>query len=606
MFGSYLGSIGRPRPEGWGLGRDGNYSWTFAGHAAAVELTADPCCAQVFTWDSLSLLVRGYARPAGSTEPLDLEGLAEGIRCHYLESGDLAVDGLDGSFTLALLDGQAGRAVLYRNLVGAGFTYYHADGDRLLFGSNLADLVDVAGDQPRANRSILPTFFLYRWTPGRETLFAGWYRLLPGEQVCWDAQGLTRRQRHTFADLRDNSFSGDAVERVEATMAAVLTDGARLRPRAANLLSGGIDSSYLQTVWNRTAAVDGPAWSFAVCVDHPRSWADTDYSVTASRILGTRHTLVPADGLFADYLLETLASTGEPPNHVQTAYFGHLARQMRARDYTAGICGEGADSLFGLEAATTLQNAARLRRRVPGRLLRRLAAGLCDLLGRNLRSATFRLANSLDDLADLEHPVNQVAVFSDPQAHAACFGPGGLAAAAAARRSLVDAYAVGADPMEQAHAAGFLGEAMDSAALWTTLFNRAGADLLCPFLDSRILQLALSLPPVERFPFRRPKGLLRRALARHVPEGLAQRGKLGFGQPIFEWLAPGGQLRPLVDQLGKYDFVDPRTLDQLRARPTWFLYSLLCYDLWDKLFIRRALPRPAAPLPESPTPVVAN
>jgi asparagine synthase (glutamine-hydrolysing) len=609
MFGSYMGSAGRPRPQGWGLGRDGNHSWTSSGRDAAVQLTADSCCAQVFTWDSLALLVRGYARPAGSTGPLDLEGLAEGIRCQYLESGDLAVDGLDGSFTLALLDGQAGRVLLYRNLVGAGFTYYHADGDCLLFGSNLADVVDAAGDQPRANHSILPTFFLYRWTPGRETLFAGFYRLLPGEQICWGAQGLTRRQRHTFADLRHDAFSGDAVERVEATMAAVLTDGARLRPRAANLLSGGIDSSYLQTVWNRTAAADGLAWSFAVCVDHPRCWADTDYSVTASRTLGTRHTLVPADRPFAEYMLETLATTGEPPNHVQTAYFGHLARQMRARDFSAGICGEGADSLFGLEVATTLQNAARLRRRVPGRLLRRLGAGLCDLLGRNLRSATMRLANSLHDLADLEHPVNQVAAFSDAEAHAACFGPGALATAASARRSLVDAYAVGADPIEQAHAAGFLGEAMDSAALWTTLFNHAGADLLCPFLDSRVLRLALSLPPHERFPFRRPKGLLRKALARHAPHGLAQRGKLGFGQPIFEWLAPGGQLRTLVDQFGNHDFVDPRTLEKLCARPTWFLYSLLCYDLWDKLFIRRTLQRPARPAalrPESPTPLAAD
>jgi hypothetical protein len=26
--------------------------------------------------------------------------------------------------------------------------------------------------------------------------------------------------------------------------------------------------------------------------------------------------------------------------------------------------------------------------------------------------------------------------------------------------------------------------------------------------------------------------------------------------------------------------------------PTWFLYSLVCYDQWDKLFIQRSLPRP--------------
>jgi hypothetical protein len=137
---------------------------------------------------------------------------------------------------------------------------------------------------------------------------------------------------------------------------------------------------------------------------------------------------------------------------------------------------------------------------------------------------------------------------------------------------------------------------MDSASLWTTLFNRAGADLMCPFLDSRVLRLALNLAPEVRFRFRRPKDLLKQALARLAPAELAQRSKLGFGQPIFEWLAPGGLLRPLVDRIAPYDFVDAASLTRTRARPTWFLYSLLCYDLWHKLFIDRSLPRPSRTL----------
>src|SRR2546430_2017722 len=64
-------------------------------------------CARLFLWDALALLIRGYARPVGSTGQLDLEAAAAEARAHYLENGDLAVEGLEGSFTLALLDGQA-------------------------------------------------------------------------------------------------------------------------------------------------------------------------------------------------------------------------------------------------------------------------------------------------------------------------------------------------------------------------------------------------------------------------------------------------------------------------------------------------------------------
>jgi asparagine synthetase B (glutamine-hydrolysing) len=182
-------------------------------------------------------------------------------------------------------------------------------------------------------------------------------------------------------------------------------------------------------------------------------------------------------------------------------------------------------------------------------------------------------------------------VFADWPAVEACFGSAAVAEAAAGRRALVEQHAVPEDPLDQLHATGFLGEAIDSAALWTTLFNRAGGDLLCPFLDSRLLRLALHLPRAVRYRFRRPKDLLKRALARQAPSELAWRPKLGFGQPVFEWLAPGGLLRPLVEQIALYDFVDRRTLARCLARPTWFLYSLLCYDLWHKLFIDRSLPR---------------
>jgi asparagine synthase (glutamine-hydrolysing) len=553
-------------------------------------------CCRLFTWDGLALLLRGYARPAGVGGPLDLERVAEDLRCQYLEHGTLNVDELDGSFTVALLDSQAERVVLYRNLVGAGSTYYHAGPDGLLFAGNLAELVDLLPVR-RPNRAALPAFFLFRCVPGRETLFDGVLRLLPGEQVSWDRRGLTRQQRHTFASLTGETIGpAEALDRVEVTLTEILRDGAALYPDAANLLSGGVDSSYIQAVWNHAVHHgDGLPASYSVSVDHPHTWLDTDYAMTASQALGTRHVLTPADGPYADYLVDALAATGEPLNHVQSAYFGHLARTMVADGRRAGLCGEGADSLFGIGLGNRIHNARVVQKLLPASPLRSLAAGVSRLCRMPLLAATCRLANRLEDFADLEHPVNRAAVFADWEAVGACFGAQAVAAAAADRRRLLDLYAVPHEPMDRLHAVGFLGEAMDSAGLWTTLFNRAGADLLCPFLDSRMLRLALNLAPEVRYRFRRPKDLLKRALARRAPAELATRVKLGFGQPIFEWLAPGGQLAPLIARLDRHDFVDPGVLARVRRKPTWFLYSLLVYDTWHRLFIDRSLARPSDP-----------
>ncbi len=579
------------RPTADALAGDG---WRFNGEGGETFLRADAPGCRFFTWGSLAVLIRGYVAGGPGDTP-DVEATAEAIRCHYLEHGNLAVDGLEGSFTVALMDGKARRVLLYRNLVGAGFTYYHTGSNGFLFGGNLALLVEASEAPLRPNRDALPLFFLYRFTPGRDTLFESFHRLLPGEQLLWDERGLTRSQRHTFADLRETVAGGDPVERLQETMSAVLTDCGAIYPSAANLLSGGVDSSYIQAIWNHIAHVsDETPPSFSISVDHPRTWLDTDYAMTASQALGTAHTLIPADGVYADYLVETLSATGEPPNHVQTAYFPGLARAMVGRGVPAGLCGEGADSLFGVGLASAIHEAEFARRALPSRGLRGAAAALCRALGVKRLAGALRLSNGLNDFTDLEHPVNQAASFADWEAVRACFGESAVANAAATRRTLLDRLAVPNSPQDRLHGAGFLGEAVDSASQWTTLFNHAGADLLCPFLDSRMLRFALNLAPAVRYPFRRPKELLKRALEQVAPRDVARRRKLGFGQPIFEWLAPGGQLRPLVERIGAHDFIQAEELERAKAQPSWFLYSLLCYDLWHKMFIERSLPERAA------------
>jgi len=547
---------------------------------------------QMRSWDQLCIMIRGQAVPF-ATQTADVHEL---IRDHYRAHHALPIDRLEGSFTVVLLDGSAGRVLLYRNLAGNGFTYYWQGAGQFVFGSNLADLVTHAGCPARLNQNALPAYFLYRFVPGRETLFADIHRLLPGELVTYSGSGLQRIQKQTFADLQGPAAPDHSVvDAVERVMGDVVGAAARSAPRTANLLSGGVDSSYIQALWNRSCP-EQPV-SFSVRVDHPRTRLDTEYALTTARALDVQHTLIPADEPYATYLIETIASTAEPPNHVMAAYFGQLARAMVEGERPLGLCGEGADSLFGTSWADHIYKARLLRRLVPGSGLRQaLGALAARLLGAHIREYT-RLADHLDDLEFLDHPVNRVAVFADLPALAACFGRDGLAAGATYRRTLLPLYRVAPDPLEQVHACGFLGEAVDSASLWTTLFNNEGGDLICPFLDSRVIRLALSIEPRQRFPYRRPKDLLKRALARHLPRELVYRTKLGFGQPIFEWLAEGGQLRPWVDAIDDHDFVDRQALAAARARPNWFLYSLLCFDIWHKLFISRSLPcsgRPSA------------
>ncbi len=331
---------------------------------------------------------------------------------------------LEGSFTIALLDGEAGRLLLFRNIVGTGFTYYTQTPEGLFFSRNLANLVRHLDTSLSPNEAVLPAYFLYRFVPGRETLFAGVYRLMPGEQVSYEPGRLRRKQLRTIGQYSESQRIGrDAVDHVDRTMARVIADCAAVHPRAVNLLSGGVDSSLIQVFWNRAWPQEqGRPETFTVSLDHPRSRPDAEYALSAAKAPGhPTHACSCRRLLMRTICGRPSRARESPPNHVQAIYFRYLARVLAARGIEAALCGEGADSLFGVGLTSTLQMALLLRKGVPAGFLRRVGSRLASGTGHPSFAACLDLAGRIEDLDNIEHPINQVAVFTDLPAVTACF-----------------------------------------------------------------------------------------------------------------------------------------------------------------------------------------
>ena len=79
--------------------------------------------------------------------------------------------------------------------------------------------------------------------------------------IIWNEVDISGGQWHTWNGMRRTCLPArDCLEALEATTEGILRDVAAHRPGIANLLSGGIDSSYLQAVWNRVYTGDD-RWS---------------------------------------------------------------------------------------------------------------------------------------------------------------------------------------------------------------------------------------------------------------------------------------------------------------------------------------------------------
>ncbi len=523
----------------------------------------------------------------------------------YEDHGEAFVERLNGMFAAALWDVRRHRLVLIRDRLGIKPLYWHDDGRRIVFGSELKALL-VPGDLSReVCPAALQDFLTFGHVQSPRTIYRGVRQLEPGELLCRTAGGACRRHYWDLAPGQPASEGSAAEEsrRIDR-FGELLEDAVGLRMIAdvplGVFLSGGVDSAAVTAAMCRRA--DGPVLTRTVGfdeTDHDERRAAADL---AGR-LGTDHReiVVRADAAGA---LEVLAGCFDEPFADPCAVpMYHLAAAAR-QSVTVALSGDGGDELLAGYRRYRFDLAeSRLRRVLPG-WLRSTAGGVgrCWPSGGRLPRA-LRAGRTLENLArdDITAHLRSAAIL------------GGILPEAVLRPEWRRAGA--ADPWEK-------GRACFGRAAGATLLNRllyvdiktlmvdgiltkvdrasmaVGLEVRPPLLDHRLVELCAGMPDDLKLRRGRGKILLRRLLARWLGESVAARPKRGFDVPVDAWLR--GPLRPMVGDLllaadaRCREWLEPRAVARLagehaRGRRSYGLplWALLNLELWARRAARR-------------------
>jgi asparagine synthase (glutamine-hydrolysing) len=136
----------------------------------------------------------------------------------------------------------------------------------------------------------------------------------------------------------------------------------------------------------------------------------------------------------------------------------------------------------------------------------------------------------------------------------------------------------------------------DLADFLTPLLRRLdrmsmGASVECrvPFLDHRLVKKVVNLPLRYRIGKRVDKWMLKEIAARHLPENIVKRKKVGFPLPLHDYLAPIAQ-GDLFQKGFCHEIIGlhPRGIQEVIA--SWrtniqAFFNLVSLELWGRLFI---------------------
>ncbi|HSR95403.1 MAG TPA: asparagine synthase-related protein, partial [Solirubrobacterales bacterium] len=200
----------------------------------------------------------------GELEPERLLALA------YERWGEEMIGRLRGNFALAVHDVPRRRLLLACDQLGARSLFFHSNGSRLRFATELADLIERLPTRPPPEDTALVHWLASTGTPEGRTLYRGVGKLDGGRLLRFDRGGVDVRRywSPSFEGCADYS-SDTATEATREALAAAVRRHLPGGDRCGVLLSGGLDSTSVAALARRQAPAHPPRAYSAVFPEHP-------------------------------------------------------------------------------------------------------------------------------------------------------------------------------------------------------------------------------------------------------------------------------------------------------------------------------------------------
>ncbi|ADP82576.1 asparagine synthase-related protein [Pseudofrankia inefficax] len=449
--------------------------------------------------------------------------------------GLTCLDHLLGDWALAVFDPATSRLVLARSPHSMRRLVVHHTGERLLFGTEPAQL-RAAGIPLRVDEAVLAETLTRDLTSLHETLLLGVERV-PAGHVLEVAPGRAPSRRpftsllSVVPPLRAAPLPVAARELRTALEAAV--HDATARAPVAIGLSGGLDSSTITGIASRLAARDGgPARVVPISMVFPgRSHDESRWVDAVEEHTGTAVLRVKPEPYNWDRWRQWTADTLDMPPRPNLALTEAVGTAARQEGLDVLVSGEGGDDwLTGWRSHwPDLWRAGRL-----GPLWRQTGAGISP------RSVRTRLAVARRHaLAPFPRGIageRLTLPWIRPARLRGLDLDGRFAAADAADAALFRSY----DQRERWRLAVVRASLplLDTAR---TIYTGAGVDWRHPFHDRRVIEVALSTPGLTMYRPGETKPVLRAAAADVLPESVrTRRGKAHFDLELVDAVEEAG------------------------------------------------------------------
>lgn len=410
---------------------------------------------------------------------------------------------LNGMFAFAIHDSKKDKLILARDRLGIKPLFYTVQNNSVIFASEIKALISALDHTPDIIEKYLIQFLQNQFIGGRNTIFEGIYKVLPGEIIEFDhTLSITRKQywdpstSPQPSDFEQNPAGFDGLFR------QVMLEHIRSDVPFGLFLSGGADSAILLAMLSELH--HKPISTFSIGFKERETHNETNDAEFIANKFNSQHKtfLLDKHDIFGRIPLMTWSSDELMRDYASLPTLA-LA-EYASRDLKVVFSGEGGDEAF-----------AGYRRYHPKPVERFLKSLIRpDTQGFRNRGQLNHLATFLHNQGSLKNSDYRENFRQAWQNCPSSWSFMQKAQYTDIKTALPDNLLVKADRMLMAH----------------------GLEGRVPFVDHRIIQYGLSLPDELKYHNKQGKYFLKNWAESYLPRDYLHRKKRGFYVPVDTWL----------------------------------------------------------------------
>ena len=479
----------------------------------------------------------------------------ESLLYAYAAWGEQCLLRMKGMFAFSLYNQSEATLLLAIDRFGIKPLYYIDTEEYFAWSSEVKAFAALPHFTFQVNQERVSEFLMFRSLAGQDTLFKDIKKLLPGEKLKFDLNTFQYNlvEYWSLHEQNIHNTDGDPIELLlellkKSTKEHLLSD-----VTLGTQLSGGVDSSLVTALVQEAENIQG-LQTFSIGLSDS-AWNEFPYSDSVASQLGTKHhKLLFTEEEFCRELPRATFYYDEPIHHSHSIPMMLLSRFAKKK-VTVLLSGEGADEIFG--GYDRYSNFIdRGNHREEDFLLSNALVGF-ETISRIIKTKKepdFRERLNILNKSKHKSPLYRLGHY--------------------------DLYSYLPSLLLR----------QDKMGMSVGLENRV------PFLDHELVVAVMSLSDSQKIQEGRSKYLLKTITERYFTKDFVNRKKVGFGQPIAEWLRNrsglGVYLSYLTSPLHEREFLDYCTINTLieehvsaRADHSLILWNLLTLEVWMQIFI---------------------